>query len=432
MSSGIRGYLRVVALASGSASIAVACAEADVSIGSVLDGEDAAPTVQVPGEDAASAEDASADAGGDVTTAADVEQPARTCSDEGWCHTIVPDAQTLRDVWGDGAGGVWTVSEQGNILRWDGAAWVQSHAAGVPLYAIWGSSPTDLWAGGGTRTTGTQVLPGVLLHGTGSSPATIEWTVVAAPVTIRSIWGASATDVWAVASVTHRVNRVDRSVVLHYAGPPAAVDPDDSDAGVTTGWEIDPVSADFPAHFEKVWGTSADDVWIAGRVPPPSGSNATGQVLQLASDGDGGLAWRRNQPQTVVTARADLNGLSFTKSSAAVVGFHGDTSSPYLHTGIGDDDGATFTWTLQTAAATGFANNAMTAIWGTSPNDIWIAGQRGRLRHWDGTGWRVAAVALDDVMPVQKAVHAMWGTGPNDIWAVGADIALRKVDPSSM
>ncbi|OJY20564.1 MAG: hypothetical protein BGO98_04545 [Myxococcales bacterium 68-20] len=411
--------------------IAVACAEADMTLGSVLDTLDAGPSVPLPEEDAASAE-GSADAGSDAAPDADADQATPTCSTEGWCHTTVPDAQTLRDVWGDGAGTVWTVSEQGNILRWDGTAWVQSHAAGVPLYAIWGSSPTDLWAGGGTRTTGTQVLPGVLLHGTGSSPATIEWSVVTAPVTIRSIWGTSATDVWAVASVTHRVNRVDRSVVLHYGGPPEAGDPDGSDAGAATGWEIDPVSTDFPAHFEKVWGTSADDVWIAGRVPPPSGSNATGQVLHRVADGDGALAWRKEQPQTVVTARADLNGISFTKSAAAVVGFHGDSSSPYLHTGVSDDNGATFTWTLRTAAETGFANNALSAVWGTGPNDIWVAGQRGRLRQWDGIRWRVAAVALDDVMPVQNAVHAMWGTGANDIWAVGADIALHKVDPSGM
>ena len=431
-----RRYLRFTALAAALVTIAVACAQADMTIGAVVDDPDTGPSAAIPPpEDAAAQGDA--DATSDAST--DVAQPKPTCTDEGWCHTDVPDGQTLRDVWGDGAGTVWTVSEQGKILRWDGKAWVESHDAGVPLYAIWGSSPTDLWVGGGTRTQFSEVLPGVLLHGTGSSPDTITWTAVITPMTIRSIWGTSASDVWAVASVTHRVNSADPSLVLHYAGPPAdpdagAVDGTDSgvpDAGVAalaTGWAVDPVSTVFPAHFEKVWGTSNDDVWVAGRVPPSFGTPA-GQVLHLGPDGDGSVVWREEQPPTPGSARADMNGISFSRSLTFVVGFHGDTNSPYFHTGVSSDDGATFTWTQRTAAETGFANNALSTVWGTGPNDIWIAGQRGRLRHWDGSQWRVAAVSLEDVMPVQNAVHAMWGSGPDDIWVVGADIALHKVKP---
>ncbi len=429
MNPRIRRNLRYAALASALVTLGVACAEADITIGSVVDEPDAGPSVQLPAEDA-SATEADADASTDATIDGDVAQPKPTCTDDGWCHTDVPDGQTLRDVWGDGTGTVWAVSEQGNILRWDGTAWVQSHAAGVPLYAVWGSSPTDLWAGGGTKTTGTQVLPGLLLHGTGSSPSTIVWTPVAAPVTIRSIWGASANDVWAVASVTHRVNKADPSYVLHYSGPPSPSDPGDEDAGdagaAATGWEIDPVSSAFPSHFEKVWGTAKDDVWVGSRVPVTSGT-APGQILHRTSDGDGAVAWRKDQPQGTSAARVDVNGVSFSRSLTFVIGFNGDSNSPYFHTGVSDDDGSTFTWTQRTAAETGYTNNALTTLWGTGPNDIWVAGQRARLRHWDGTKWSIAAVALDDVIPVQNAMNAMWGSGPTDIWVVGADIALHKI-----
>ena len=48
------------------------------------------------------------DAGGDVAT--------RRCSDDSLCHTDLPGGQVLRDVWGDGSGTVWAVSDSGSIL----------------------------------------------------------------------------------------------------------------------------------------------------------------------------------------------------------------------------------------------------------------------------------------------------------------------------
>ncbi len=429
---GTRRFLRLSALAATIVPIAVACAEADVTIGTVVDSPDGGPSVAIPSEDSG-ATDEDARAPSDASVDADANEPKPVCSDEGWCHTDVPGGATLRDVWGDGSGTVWTVSEDGKILRWDGQAWVVAHVAGVPLYAIWGSSPTDLWAGGGTLGQFAQVLPGVLLHGTGPSPDALTWTAVSTPMAIRSIWGSSATDIWAVASLAHRINRADPSVILHYAGPTQS-EPDAGDAGapdaLATGWSIDPISSAFAAHFEKVWGTSSDDVWVAGRVAPSFGTPAA-QLLHFAPDGDGGVAWRKEVPPPPNVARLDMNGFSLSRNLTVVIGYNGDANSSYLHTGSSSDDGATFTWTQRTAAETGFATGSLSAIWGTGPNDLWVGGPRGRLRHWDGSGWQVAAVALDNVMPVQNAVNAIWGTGPDDIWVVGADLALHKVKPGT-
>jgi hypothetical protein len=418
-------YFRFTALAAALVPVAIACSEGNGDRGP--DGPDATPSVPLPAEDGGVAA-GDADSSSDASADSDVTQPKPTCTDEGWCHTVVPDGQTLRDLWADGQGVVWTVSEQGNVLRWDGTAWVQSHAAGVPLYAIWGSSPTDLWAGGGAPTTGNVVLPGTLLHGTGTSASTITWTAVPAPVTVRSIWGTSATNVWAAASLSQRVRASDPSFVLHYSGP--AADPDAADAAA--GWEIDPVSTAFPTHFEKVWGTSSDDVWLTGRVAITT-STAKGRVLHRRPDGSGGFTWRQDQPTTTDRSRADTFGFSVSPSLAFLVAFSSDSSGrAYYHMGLSNDEGATFTWTQHATSETGFIDNALSTLWATGPNDLWIAGQRGRLRHWDGVQWRVAAVALDDVMPVQKAVYAISGTGPDNVWVVGADIALRKVPPSKM
>ncbi len=355
-------------------------------------------------EDAGSSDDASADS--------DAAVAGPSCTHEGWCHTVVPGGQTLKSVWGDGHGVVWAVSEEGNVLRWDGAAWVQSHAAGVPLHAIWGSGPTDLWAGGGVTSKNNVAMPGVLLHGTGSSPSSISWTHVSAPVTIRSIWGTSANDVYAAASVTNRVDATDPSFVLHYS---------------ESEWTIDSVSTAFPAHFERVWGTSRDDIWVAGRVPV-SPYFVNGQVLHRRPDGAGGFTWTKELSSMTGSTTVDVFGFSASSNATFLIGFTSDYNGPYYHTGTSNDEGASFTWTPYRGALTGFTQNALSTLWATGPDDVWLAGQQGRLRHWNGTEWHVAAVALDK-WPVQNAVHAIWGSGSNDIWVVGADIALHKVAP---
>jgi hypothetical protein len=407
---------RLLSTTAASMMLAAACSSATGQFSIDEEASDADTQLDpLPDEDAnAQNPNPNVDAGSDRDA-----DPLRTCTDEGWCHTVVPDAQTLKDVWGDGQGVVWTVSEEGQILRFDGESWVVSHTAGVPLYAIWGSSPTDIWAGGGARTT-TTVLPGLLLHGTGDSPSTLVWTEVETPVTVRSIWGTSATDIWAAVSMVNRVRDTDPSYILHYTGP--------ADPSEGTGWEIDPASTAFPAHFEKIWGTGTDDVWVSGRVAITT-STARGQALHRRPDGAGDFVWTTEQPPlpTNTLARTDTYGHSGSKTVAYLVGFNGNTNSAFLHVGVSADDGATFTWTEHTAAETGYANGSISAVWGTGLNDIWLAGARGRLRHWNGTTWRVALVSIDGEMPVQKAVSSFWGTGPNELWVVGADLAIHKV-----
>ncbi|AKU94845.1 hypothetical protein AKJ09_01509 [Labilithrix luteola] len=417
---------------------AVACSEgSDESTPELSSQPDAAPSTPIPMSDAAvSLDDAGSDASIDADADVDAAKPMRTCTDEGWCHVDVPDGQTLRNLWKDASGVVWTVSEKGNVLRWDGTAWVQSFAAGVPLYAIWGSSPTDIWVGGGPTSPTNAVVPGVLYHGTGTSPATLEWTQVAAPLTIRSLWGTSATDVWATASMPQRVSASDPSYILHYVGPDGL--PGDGDAGdagdaaaIGTGWLVDSASTAFKAHFEKIWGTGTGDIWVSARGAVNSYTQA-GQVIHRRPDGAGGYAWSTAQPTTTDKPRNDTFGLSFSRESVFIVNFTTNSSGyAYYHQGVSTDDGATFAWTQHAAAETGFADRSLSVVGGTGPNDLWAAGPLGRLRHWDGTAWHVARAAVDDVTPVQQTVYDILASGPDDVWVVGANLALHKTAPSN-
>jgi hypothetical protein len=123
-----------------------------------------------------------------------------------------------------------------------------------------------------------------------------------------------------------------------------------------------------------------------------------------------------------------VDGVSLSRDLVYLVGFNSFLGDSY-DTGLRSDDSSAFTWTQQPTSATGFDYHALSTVWGSGPTDIWMAGELGRLRHWDGLAWRAAAISLDDDLPVQKAIYSIWGAGPDDVWVVGADLALHKRAP---
>ncbi len=60
--------------------------------------------------------------------------------------------------------------------------------------------------------------------------------------------------------------------------------------------------------------------------------------------------------------------------------------------------------------------NALHALWGSGPDNIYAAGELGALMHYDGQAWRV----IEDV-PNRQSILGLWGSGPNNIFAVGHD-----------
>lgn len=395
-------YVRIAALLAGACLpvVVAACAgdgtppedpETDIDAGGASrDGS------RTPELDAGKADvDAGVDAG-------DGAAPARACTDEGWCHTVLPDTQSLRDVWGDGQGTVWTVSEQGNVLRWSGTAWTVAFKAPAALYAVWGSSPTDVWAGG----------EGGLWHGQGASPSTLAWTPVALEVPITSIWGTSANDIWATGFTAPNYMTYDTGRVFHFTGLA-------SDA--STGWEVDPISFATPARYAKVWGTSSTDVWIGG-----DRSSSDGAAFHRVSDGNGGFTWSLWSTADQPSNGNFRGGGSIGASRVFLLGL-GPPETYY--TGQSTDSGVTFGWTWHDGFGTGYA---LTAVWGSSPNDVYVAGIFGRLRHFDGTTWSISRIATQPVIPVTADFSAMWGSGPDDVWVVGAGIALHKRPPNKL
>jgi hypothetical protein len=62
---------------------------------------------------------------------------------------------------------------------------------------------------------------------------------------------------------------------------------------------------------------------------------------------------------------------------------------------------------------------SLRAVWGTG-DDVWVAGSRGRVFHFDGSEWHAAETGTD------VTLNAIFGLSATDIWAAGDDgVALH-------
>ncbi len=162
----------------------------------------------------------------------------------------------ITGIWGSSASDIWITADKNGQAGWergktlhgtpsgagndggafdDTLAWqeVDSQST-VTLESLWGSSASDVWAVG---------VLGTIRHITSSDS---RWQEVASPTseTLRAIWGSSANDIWAVG---------DSGTIVHYDG---------------TSFRLS--SAQLPLgkkpNFRGIWGSGPDDVWIVGDV----------------------------------------------------------------------------------------------------------------------------------------------------------------------
>jgi len=64
--------------------------------------------------------------------------------------------------------------------------------------------------------------------------------------------------------------------------------------------------------------------------------------------------------------------------------------------------------------------NALSTIWASASNDVWVGGAAGPF-HWDGQSWMLVPPPTS---PGARQVDAVWGCRPDDVWAMGV-VATR-------
>jgi hypothetical protein len=200
-----------------------------------------------------------------------------------------------------------------------------------------------------------------------ASPLT--WSSENVPTTgsIHAIWGAG-TDVYAAAA----------GGIFHSTG----------DGHWTMQYMIDDAAS--------VWGSSPHDVYAV--VTRPAGA----QILHSTGDG----TWTA---QFATDGRADVSGISAIWGSVANDVWAAAYESLPVH-GVVLHSSGDGNWVIAQTLGTGVQ---LVSIYGSGPNDIYVAGQLDSVFHFDGTTWSPQMMFTDNP-------GAVWLADSSDVYVGGA------------
>jgi len=302
----------------------------------------------------------------------------------------------------------------------------------IRLQGIWGASATNVYAVGGDPLTNAAKI----FHYNGTA-----WSeVLSAPDAGRfsAVWGSSDNDVYAVGGYIEGM--LQKSVIYHYDG---------------AGWS-EAYSSSWGTLF-GVWGETAPDVIAVGAT----------SVGPWGLRYDGGN-WRVNYSKILPGAFFDIGGISSANIFTAA-GTYEPSSDPeeppqlngmVLHSTDGGDSweqqfetagvfllgvwcsGSTVfavgghtgdrssgtvlrsldsgeTWSAMSINAGAYCLND---IWGTSAGNVYAVGDGagGAIFHFDGTAW--TRIDSDSGM---MPLYGIWGSSEENIFAVGDGVVLH-------
>lgn len=307
---------------------------------------------------------------------------------------LEPACSGLTGVWGSSAADVYAVSSCGRLLHCDGQAWSLRDpgplaAAGLEydssIRAIWGAPSFGLCIAGSER--GEEAGPrSAVYHYDDDGRWAIYPLEAGDSAAINGLWGASASDVYAVGGDDVM------GCIFHWDG--AAWTPSTDDTG----------DALLDIQLQGVWGSSGSDVFAVG-----GGISTDGMGLVLHHDGSGWL------PMDIGPV-GNLRGV--WGSSAADV-FAVGLGGAILHYDGSD-------WTTQEGAA----GADLCAVWGSSASDVFAAGYDAAagtaiILRYDGSTWSAMAGVNGP-----EALRGLWGSSAADVWSVGdAGAVLHYAGP---
>lgn len=277
------------------------------------------------------------------------------CDPSGWCWDHpVPQGNTLYGVWGTSASDLYAVGDGRSILRWNGVSWsrMATAKAAQTFHAVFG-------VGGKVFAGGTN---GTLLELSGTAWTDSDPTSLAGTNTIRALWGASTTNVYAVGGggMVLRLGGGGWSKIAH---------------GLTT------------QHLYAIWGSGANDLYVGGE---------GGTLLHWD-----GLKWE-----------------SYATGSALSINAIGGTgpSDVYVGTPLGVHK--------VTAKAIGpalqsFSVNAIFAQGST----LVAVGELGKMAVKSGASWG-AVTAIGSAQG--RNLHAGWGSGSDRVLVGHAGTIVRQ------
>ncbi|MBX3212208.1 MAG: hypothetical protein KF850_09260 [Labilithrix sp.] len=221
---------------------------------------------------------------------------------------------------------------------------------------------------------------------------------------LYGIWGSGPDDVWTVGS---------NGAVFHWDGSTWSAERVETDAGQ-------------PRPLFGIWGTGPDDVWafsatdlLHSRGWTKSGADFSSfEVIKRP----GATSYLPIGLRAVWgSSSTDVWVLQATTGAPGALAFDKCSRSegwvpegPKLAVAFGER-----------SASIGFN---LWAIWGSSPRDIWMIGERGRIFHSDGF-WGGMVQWSQVNSNTYADLRGVWGTAADDVWVVGDRGTIRHFTP---
>ncbi|WP_146650941.1 hypothetical protein [Labilithrix luteola] len=300
----------------------------------------------------------------------------------------LPDGTPLTAIWGADAEHVFAVGMSGLVYTYDTGLWSKygGDEVGRDFNAVWGRSARDVYAVGST-TTG----KGFIRHYDGK-----DWAdVFAAPVGLYGVWGTPDGFVLAVGAK-------GSLFAWHQGTDWTSFGPLDPKPGVPLG-ASDPL-------LTAISGRNFDDFAIAGDARIYHAETTTGGDQTFATydaEFEPELSFR-----TVWQAPGPSTNLFFGTNFFGIVSLTTYGATPDSSTG--NDVRFKAATILRDETAAGAKSKFIRGIWST-PEVLLAVGDEGRIYALDVGQARVERVAC----PSAAALTGIWGSSLEDIWVVG-------------
>jgi hypothetical protein len=304
----------------------------------------------------------------------------------------------------------WAVGESSTVLHWNGTSWARVTIPGVTgadLSAVDALSPSNVWAVGLAAGEVFARENTLIVHWNGTawkrvpSPGSFDTNNVIP--SLSSVSMDSATDGWAVGSVSNKRTGATTALALHWNGTSwqrVTTSPGLSFTGV----------ASFPPSNATAVGTHQTSTFVftpvafhwngtswaqAAALPPPHGVPAS----QLAGP------YSLSAPSA--TDMWTVGGY-FASAGVKNLAWHWNGTR----------------WTVIPMSLVTAVGSGMTAAAALSPTNVWAVGyanttsskQSTVAAHWNGTRWTRVATPSPSGSDVLLGVGA---AGPGNVWAVG-------------
>ncbi len=292
-----------------------------------------------------------------VTAAGGYTMPTAPTSD-------LSGTSNITGLWGIDGSNVFTSGPQGVLYKFNGTTWstIQTPVKEVGVFAKGaGIAPNDMWLVGPA---------GIVAHWDGTKVTSDRANVISG--NIVSVWGSSTSDVWLV---------TDKSTVVHYDG--------------VAYRESAPLVSGTGAGLYGIGGSGPKDIWLCG------GENNTAVMLHYD-----GTSWKKSTLPTLLTMIERSMNVVWASSPSNAWAWGGSVT-----TGIKWDGNS---WQLDATATT---NQLVDTLWGSGPNDVFVAGG-GDMLHYNGSAWSRTGM-------LTAVISALGGSSPTDVWAGGALGAYR-------